>query len=240
MGLLWAPSAVAKKDPNPYIQRVFKNWNTYELDVIVVPPQHGQIYNEDGPLGGNGPEELTPFNSYLAAVENSVADWEKLIRRYGPKWIRKITFNTYVVGRDEIPEEARSDPEAIIVANEHQTFILGVTFSMDDPECVISTSMFFLQSFNYADMYSVNAHEFGHCLGLEHTEPADDVFGVDLMSAAYEHNPGTAGVKETCPSNLNVKGIFLTFAEVFGKKPASDEIVMARSAHKRYPCDPVK
>ncbi|MDQ3954025.1 MAG: matrixin family metalloprotease [Actinomycetota bacterium] len=240
--LVPAGTAAAAKS-NTYTQAIHESWSEYKLDVIVVPPPHGQIYNSNGPLGGGDPAEATPFNSYVAAVEDSVAQWDKVIDTKGPRWMRKTSIKTYVVGRDEIPESVQQDPEAVIVYNEHQTFILGVTFSFSNmpAECLISNSMFFLQSFNYTDMYSVNLHEFGHCLGLEHTvaENKDATITHEMMAPAYPHDPGAAGTHFHCISNLNLKGVQLAFAEAFGRpRPNVNTatVEMTPAQYRLYPC----
>jgi Matrixin len=236
-----APASAAES--NTYSQRIHDSWSEHKLDVIVVPPAHGQVFNSNGPLGGADPAEATPFNSYVAAVEDSVAQWDKVIDTRGPRWMRKISIKTYVVGRDEIPESALNDPEAVIAYNEHQTFILGVTFSFDSmpAECLISNSMFFLQSFTYTDMYSVNLHEFGHCLGLEHTTALeeDETITHEMMAPAYPHDPGAAGTHFHCISNLNLKGVERAFAETLGRKPvdiAQVKIDMSPAQYRTFPC----
>lgn len=244
IGAVLVPAGtVAAAESNTYSQQIHDSWSEYKLDVIVVPPPHGQVYNSNGPLGGADPAEATPFNSYVAAVEDSVAQWDKVIDSKGPRWMRKTSIKTYVVGRDEIPESVQEDPEAVIAFNEHQTFILGVTFSIDNmpAECLISNSMFFTQSFTYTDMYSVNLHEFGHCLGLEHTaaEKEDDIITHEMMAPSYPHDPGAAGTHFHCISNLNLKGVQLAFAEAFGRKPANlntTRIEMTPSQYRLYPC----
>ncbi len=244
VGALVVPAqAAAPAETNTYTQRVHSSWSERKLDVIIVPPPHGQIYNSNGPLGGADPDEATPFNSYVAAVEDSVAQWQKVIRTRGAGWIRKLSIKTYVVGRDDIPESVLEDPEAAIVYNEHQTFILGVTFSFSSlpVECLISNSMFFTASFSYTDMYSVNLHEFGHCLGLEHTvaEKKDKTITHELMAPAYSHLPGDAGTHFHCVSNLNLRGVELAFAEAFGRKRPNlniDQIEMTPAQYRLYPC----
>lgn len=232
----------ASAESNVYTQPVHDSWDTYKLDVIVVPPPHGQIYNgANGPLGGADPNEATPFNSYVAAVEDSVAEWDHIIDAKGPRWMRKTRIKTYVVGRDEIPERVRNDPEAVIVYNEHQTFILGVTFSMGGSvpaDCLISNSMFFAQSFSYTDMFSVNLHEFGHCLGLDHTVAAeeDDTIIHEMMAPAYPHDPGAAGTHFHCISNLNLKGVAVAFSAAFGRDVDTDKVVMNDREYRKFPC----
>ena len=237
---LLAPVTSQAKEPPPppYSQPTFDQWDTTKLDIIIAPPAHGQIYNGNGALNGGDPGEVGIANSYVRATEDSIAEWQRVVRKYGPKYMRKFTLKTYVVGRDEIPQDVLDDPEAIIAFNEHQTFILGVTFSTTHPDCIISNSLFFTASFTYTDMYTVNMHEFGHCLGLEHFEGPgeDEIYLHDLMTPAYVHNPGDAGVHPHCISKMNLKGVVRTFATAFGKKPNNKDITGTPATYKQYTC----
>ena len=221
-----------------YTQPVHKAWDEPKLDIIIVPPAHGQVYNGNGPLAGGDLREIGPANSYVRATEHSIADWQRLIRRHGPRYMRKVTFRTHVVGRDTIAERVLNNADAFIMFNEHQTFILGVTISTSDPDCVISNSLFFTASFTYTDMYTVNAHEFGHCLGLEHFEgPSEDkIYLHDLMTPAYVHNVGDSDVHPHCISNMNLKGVITAFKPAFGRKQRSLEIKGTAADYRQYPC----
>lgn len=211
----------AAGEPGPYRQRVYHFWSNAKLDVIVVPPAHGPLVNWGGPLGGGGPEEIGLTNSYIAATEDSIAEYQRVIRKHGPRWLAKrFVVKTYVAGRDQIPERVREDPEAVIVFNEHQGFILGVTVTGLPPDCFISNSMAWTASYSYSDMYNVNLHEFGHCLGLDHfVGPAEDpVYVHENMTPAYQHNVGEPGTHRHCVSNFNLKAITYAFDPVRGKK----------------------
>lgn len=51
----------------------YANWDHGDLSVLIIPPAHGQIFNLDsGVLNGGDPKEVTPFNSYLAAIEAAI------------------------------------------------------------------------------------------------------------------------------------------------------------------------
>jgi hypothetical protein len=227
LSLLAQPGHAAK---SRYRQPVNVNrWTTTKLDVIVVPPAHGPLVNEEGVLSGGDPNEATPFNSYVEATEKSIGEYKKVVRRFGPRWLRKrFEVRTYVVGRDTIPERARNDPEALITFAENQGVILGVTISIRniDPECLISNSMSFAASFTYADMYNINLHEFGHCLGLEHFigPRKDPTYVHENMAPTYAHNPGNEGTHRHCVSNFNLKGVALSFSRAAGRKPGGDVI----------------
>lgn len=218
--LCLAPYSPATARP-PYKQAIYHYWSTPKLDVIVVPPAHGPIVNWGGPLGGGGLEEIGLSNSYVKATEASVAEYQRVIRRHGPRWLAKsFRVKTYVAGRDQIPQRVLDDPEAVIMFNEHQGFILGVTFTTTHPDCIISNSMAWTMSYSYADMYSVNLHEFGHCLGLDHfVGPEEDpVYLHENMTPAYQHNVGEPGTHRHCISNFNLDAIALAFSPSRGKQ----------------------
>jgi hypothetical protein len=239
ISLLGRPGLAAK---DRYRQPVNVNrWKTTKLDVIVVPPSHGPLVNENGVLSGGNPDEATPFNSYVDATKKSIAEYTKVVRRYGPRWLKKrLEIRTYVVGQDNIPERVREDPEAVIVFGENQGVILGVTITVADvdPECLISNSMSFTASFTHTDMYNVNLHEFGHCLGLDHfAGPSkDQIFRHENMTPNYFHNPGTAGTHRHCVSNFNLRGVALAFSKAAGKKPAGNVVTGGRDAYRLLRC----
>ncbi|HVL47684.1 MAG TPA: hypothetical protein VM889_03920 [Candidatus Thermoplasmatota archaeon] len=89
-------------------------------------------------------------------------------------------------------------------------------------------------------MYDLNAHEFGHCLGLGHVGDALDFSAKnypkeDIMS--YQENPNQVH----CVSNLNVRGLEGTFAKPLGR-PASEWLTggqyvhMGPAAYSQAPC----
>lgn len=208
------PFPVAAKGA-AYKQPVYHFWSTAKLDVIVVPPGHGPLFNAGGALGGGGAEEIGLKNSYIAATEDSIAEYSRVVRKHGPRWLAKrFRIKTYVAGRDQIPQRVLNDPEAIIVFNEHQGFILGVTFTGVHPDCLISNSMAWTASYSYSDMYTVNLHEFGHCLGLDHFQGPDEdpIFKHENMTPAYQHDVGVPGTHRHCVSNMNLAAIALAFA----------------------------
>ena len=216
------------------------NWilvNARVLDILIVPPAHGQVVNGNGALGGSegGTSEVTPFNSYLRAIEDSVAAWDAAIAAYGSTWLKTLVTNVYVVGRDTIPTSALTDPEIVITTDENKTVILGVAVSTNP--CLVDNSKFFITSFTYADMFNINGQEYGHCLGLDHVSGADD-FNIthDVMNGVYTESPGTAGTHKHCPSNLNVLGLERSFAAAFGQSPSGGTASMPSTSYATVSC----
>ncbi|HWC13486.1 MAG TPA: hypothetical protein VG929_02685 [Actinomycetota bacterium] len=216
------PAAHASHADNAYDLPLWFRWDRAVLDVLIVPPNHGQIYNGNGVLNGGDPDELTPFNSYLAAIEDSIADWDKAVEMFGAEWLRtNLQTNVYVVGRDAIPAQALTQPEIIVTTDETKGHILGVAISTRP--CIVDNSKLFVTSFTYEDMYNVNAQEYGHCLGLEHV--VDNHPETDAMAGRYVHSPGAKGNALHCVSNLDVRGLESVFGRLFGR-PSPDVVSM--------------
>ncbi|MCI0415275.1 hypothetical protein L0222_21085 [bacterium] len=199
-------------------------WNRVPLDVLIIPPNHGQIVNDDGVLSGGDPNELDPLtNSYLRAMEDSINAWKNGILAYGSSWLAMgLQINVYVVGRDNIPQQVLAEPEIVITTDETKGPILGFAFSSDP--CWVNNSKLFVTSMTYADMYNINGQEVGHCFGLLHT--SDHRPDHDVMDGTYDDTPGASGTHLHCVSNLDVFGLEQVFGALFGK--TTEEIVSIR------------
>lgn len=208
--LLVAPAAAAGGSAPLYSVPVWFNWDQTVLDVVIVPPAHGPIHNDEGVFGGGGASELTLDNAYLAATLDSVAAWDTAIAQFGSAELRsKIVTNVYVAGRDSIPMSVWLDPEIVIVSDEWKATALGLAIS--SRPCIVDNSKFFpAKSFTYADMFNVNGQEYGHCLGLNHT--LNDEPNHDVMTGHYYHTVGARGTHLHCPSNLDVAALELVFS----------------------------
>ncbi|MGH2691089.1 MAG: hypothetical protein ACRDHM_01130 [Actinomycetota bacterium] len=237
LGLGLFAAQLSASAASTYVQPVWFTWNKATLDVLIVPPEHGQIYNSYGVLGGQGTNELTPYqNSYLRATEESAADWKQAINTFGASWLSSgLTINNYVVGRDNIPQSALTNPEIVVTSDQSKGVILGVSFSTRP--CIVDNSKFFITSFTETDMYNISAHEYGHCLGLDHSfgQPDDSVITHDVIYATYNDNVGAVGTHKHCMSNLNVKGLELVFGGVFGQ-PSGGSASMASTSYSRISC----
>ena len=211
-------------------------WDTEAIDVFVLPPGHGQIINDEGVLAGGDTDELHPYaNSYTRAIENSIRAWKSGIRRFGAAWLRTgLALETYVLGRDHVP--AGITPEIVIVTDETKGQILGMAH--DTRPCVVNNSKFSTASFTYADMYNINVHEFGHCLGLDHViEPwRNEVIDHDVMAAYYIHEPGATKTHLHCVSNLDVAGVESAFAEILGQPGGGERVAVAPADYERITC----
>ena len=199
-------------------------WDTGDLEVLIVPPNHGQVYNSDeGALGGGDPNELTPYNSYLRAIEASIEEWNRGVEMLGSEQL-KNTYNphVYVLGRD-LPAQGLYDPDIIVTTDENKGPVLGFALSGPGP-CIVNNSRMYVQSFSYADMYNVNAQEYGHCLGLGHVgsqggaDPTSDQKHPehDVMNGFYADSVGAKDTHLHCVSNLNVAGLEYVFGGLTG------------------------
>ena len=201
-----------------YDESIFRTWNRTILNVLIIPPEHGQIVNGNGVLAGFNANELNPYeNSYLGAIEGSIDMWRQAIALYGSPQLKQVTINDYVVGRDNIPTGVLLNPQIVILSDETKAIILGVAINLTDGLCIVDNSKFFVTSFSDVDMFNINGQEFGHCLGLDHV--VDGHPERDVMNGTYPYNAGDAGNPLQCFSNLNVKTLELIFAEAFDQPP---------------------
>lgn len=242
------PSAASAQDAATYAQPVYFEWDTAVLDVLIVPPAPGQLVNGYGVLNGGrnldplDPDqafdpmrsELGPRNSYLSAVRASIHAWRAAVDLWAPEWLRDgLVLNVYVLGLDETPQEALEDPEVLITFGATMGPVVGIGQPIGRSACVVHNSRAWTGSFTYADMYNVNAHEFGHCLGLAHVR--DDQPPHDVMDGTFDDPSGQVGTHLHCASNLNVKGLERVFGRLFGRE-GGGEAVLAAPDYAKAPC----
>lgn len=221
LAALWVPPSRADHDDGLYELPSIAQWGKSHLVVHIVPPAHGQVFNfETGTLNGNDEAELTPFNSYLEAIEAAIGAWETAVQRFGQPWLREaFEVDVYVLGRDVPPAGVR--PDILVVTDENDPSNLGVAVRVIP--CVVKMDKFDIVSLTYADMYNVTAQEFGHCLGLRHVgsqggvDPLSDLKHPehDVMNGFYTHPVGFEGTHLHCISNLNVLALEYVFSTAY-------------------------
>ena len=219
-----APALADHEDDGIFEIPTRDSWTKSKLSVLIVPPEHGQLYNHYGALGGLDAREVTPFeNSYMRAIEDSIAEWQNGIEKFGSRRLRAaLKIKTYVLGRDDVPQDVLLSPDILLVTDENKGPVLG--FALYSTPCVVNNSRMFLRSFTYADMYNVNGQEFGHCLGLGHVGSqggADPTSSQkhpehDVMNGFYADPVGAKGNHLHCVSNLDVEGLEWTFRVLGG------------------------
>jgi len=217
------------------------SWSHADIDVVIVPPNHGQLYNGNGALNGLDADELNPLaNSYLRAIERSVADWDRAVAAYAPTWLKKgLKVNTYVVGRDDVPADTLRNPDVVIATDLTKAAVLGIALRQGARTCVVLNSKFFITSMTYADMFNINSQEYGHCLGLGHVNeasppnPDDAKMRHDVMNGFYAHDPGATENHVHCVSNLNVAGLVEAFRETLTGSPGARYGIVGASSYAR-------
>lgn len=232
-----------------YRQPIWFKWDRTELDVLVVPPGPGQIVNGSGVLNGGDAKEAQPLaSSYMKATEKVIGDWRRAVDAFGSSWLRShLKLNIYVLGHDVPPAEALREPEIVMVWDASKLNVLGYSIrpgfslgtlgqnassDMARAPCITDVSKFYTTSFSYPDMYNIVGHEFGHCLGLQHSTGPEPAADLDIIHAIYEHDIGLAGTPLHCPANLNVKGLEL----VYDAKAASTAASVPAGSYKKIAC----
>lgn len=218
-------SALASHEDGFYELPAWDMWDQAHLNVIVVPPAHGPIFGPEGFLTTKDPAQLTPFNAYLRAVEDSIAEWQRGVERFGSSQLKTaFDIRVYVAGRDLIPPDALASPDIWITTTEDTPIGLGV--AIRPYPCVVNNSYLFGIA-NYADIYNINGQEYGHCLGVNHV---GDQGGIDpgaglqhpehdIMNGFYTHDLGDANTHRHCVSNLDVLALEYVFAHRNGIIP---------------------
>lgn len=213
------PVGGATHDDGFYDQPVWFDWNKLTLAAEIIPPEHGQLFNNNFLLNNLDPAELNPCtSSYTRAMRDVVADWKLAIQTWGSAHLKNdLQINAHILGCDA--GAPFTSPEIVVATYEASGPVLGASVSGDP--CLVTMSRLGTvglsgnvtgRSFNYEDMYSVIAHEFGHCLGQGHTGDLDGGAAgdpghpnEDVMEGSYGHPIGSAQSHKHCPSNLNVK-----------------------------------
>lgn len=191
-------------------------WDTFRLDVLVVPPAHGPLSQGGEPASAN--------NSYRQAIFQAAAAWREAIDEYGAPWLaQNLTWTVHVLGDAAVPPEVLADPEILVVHSEVGSFGFAThTRNLcehyapcpDGPTCVIHAGPLPAVKEEAADVHNVHAHELGHCLGVGHPgdgrDPATYHPDEDLMSYGQKPFP------LHCVSNLDVLAAEAAFAHLTG------------------------
>jgi hypothetical protein len=212
---LAATSAAASHgDDGTYDQPVLFVWAETDIDIVIVPPSHGQVANGNGILP-QGVSSVDPCaNVYMDAIRDSLQGWKTGINTFGSNDLQNhVSLNIYEVqcnGHPDPPTSVLKDPEVVVVTDETTGPVLGTAIHPLYDTCIVDNSKFFVTSFNYADMHDINVQESGHCLGLEHPKPDPNSHPAhDAMDGTYDDTVGSSNAASHlhCVSNLNVAGL---------------------------------
>lgn len=207
-------------------QQALFEWDRTTIDVVIMPPGHGQVYHDGGALPAGAGDMDPVANSYSRAAEGGVRLWKPAVTAYGPAWLRTtLKINVFVAGRDALP----SEPEIVLVFGETFGPILGTSFG--DGPCVAAVSKLYHVSFTANDVTNIAAHETGHCLGLAHLDqpvPRDD-----LLQTVYQHPDGLRSTPVHCPSNLNVATLERVFRRAAGQGAGGGTAVMDPAEYRQ-------
>lgn len=212
----------------------FKQWNTADLDILIIPPIHGPIANtEDGPLP-NGAEGAAPGGAYLDATLHILEDWAYAVDRVAENetqiaWLTDVTWDVRVISEDEVTVEDVQQADIVKVYTETTYPIGGAAYNMGFPvDCLAYSTMWNTYgSFTYEDMYHIAGHELLHCFGMSHPEDHDPE--EDIMS--YEPLPLT---ELRCPSNLNVWAMASAFQGTLDTETGPDQGATVRIPQPTY------
>lgn len=199
------------EDINAYLISAWDMWDEPSLNVLIVPPVHGPLF------GSNPTQEIGPANTYLEAVEDSIAAWHAAVQTFGSSELRKaFNVDVYVLGRDNVPAPVLSKPDILITTTEDTPIGLGV--AIRPYPCIVNNSEVYGLA-NYADIFNINGQEYGHCLGANHVglQGGIDPTSVqmhpehDIMNGFYTHDIGADDTHLHCISNLDVLAIDFVF-----------------------------
>jgi hypothetical protein len=212
-----ASSGQASHEDGYYEISAWDMWDQDQINVLVIPPEHGPIFSDGGYLDSKDQEQLTPFNTYLKAVEDSIAAWSAAAQTFGSAELRKaFNVNVFVLGRDVPSQEALSSPDIIITTTDFTPLGLGVAFR--PYPCFVNNSQE-IGLTNYADIFNINGQEYGHCLGVNHVGSQGGVDPTshlqhpehDIMNGFYTHDVGDPTTHLHCISNLDILALNWVF-----------------------------
>lgn len=187
---------------------IIRTWDRWTLHVALVPPGYGKPGDASQVLPGN--------SMYVKAALDAMTHWKETIQANGSAEIRNLTFDVWVAVRDAVPPAWATSPDVLVIVSPGPP---ASGFAMNYPDapneaCVIVD--FLLPTATYEEMFLVHAHEFGHCLGLDH--PRNHEPWIDLMAYDTARPAGAPLPRLDCVSNLDLLGLPEAFAPALKRK----------------------
>lgn len=234
-----ASEGEAGGDQDNYSLSNFLRWNHHELDILIVPPAHGPVWNPGAGPFPYGPDGALPMGTYLAATLHALEDWRYALDQVADSdpeisWVKDIVWDVRIVAADLVTPQDIDDADIVKVYTETTYPILGAAVNSGSlsfglgPGCVAySTKWMPYGSMTYEDMYYLAGHELLHCFGMSHPdnmEPREDIM-------SYESWP----IPELrCPSNLNVLAAAAAFAGAFNAPTGPNPGATVHVGHSEY------
>lgn len=242
------------------------SWDTATLDVLVVPPAASDPVARTAAIRASlaaweaGIAELgapwlvqgLDIRVYTLGVDvppaSALADPEVVIlsAEYNPAVLLGVGVSAEGLACNSGLPATRADaPWTAPHRHDGSPWSVAMCRSNVDNVCVVSNhgvaiAGAFTEATSDHWMYDLNAHEFGHCLGIGHVGDALDFssqrFPVqDIMS--YQHDPEQVH----CVSNLNLRTLEGMFAKVLGRPQVEwlaplDDVAMAPADYEHVSC----
>ncbi len=197
------------------------DYESPDLDVIIVPPAHGPLVSHSHQPLPEGPTSATG-DAYVDATLDAIDAWMNARDAFTDEnpelsWLDQVTVDTTVIAQELLTPDTVQNADVLIAYPATMGPVLGMATQQSalGPQCiVVNTLVYALQPYTFSTtgMFNLAAHEFGHCLGTDH--PHQHAPRHDVMS--YEAHPQP---DKRCPSNLDLGAIANAFASTLGQQP---------------------